>query len=320
MKVGTAVQSFVEKSDMESFKFHESSPETERDADRKLDGYRNPICDATTVSSKKNPSASPPNQRHQSKEVVACQITSKRRTKKPSSKLNSSYVISEVRKKSKNCAAKRKKRNYESIAKTKATKGHYNSGRWTRMEHFKFLEALKKFGKEWQKVQQHVFTRTSTQARSHAQKFFVKLEKKQLTLDEFLSRLDIEQLKEDLRLGDAGDSTEYDEDQPLLRIANMKNKGSVMNIALPDENSKARNVQAKASRMEPDRSVANEVALNNMIEKEEEGNIYSGSKRSTMQRKAKMNHAFLHKKYTETYKKESFKRRKTDIEEEAIVE
>mmetsp|Transcript_26242 Transcript_26242/g.26149 ORF Transcript_26242/g.26149 Transcript_26242/m.26149 type:complete len:258 (-) Transcript_26242:1028-1801(-) len=53
----------------------------------------------------------------------------------------------------------------------------YNQGRWTCLEHFKFLEALKKFGKEWQKVQQHVHTRTSTQARSHAQKFFVKLDK-----------------------------------------------------------------------------------------------------------------------------------------------
>ena len=53
----------------------------------------------------------------------------------------------------------------------------YNQGRWTSLEHFKFLEALKRYGKEWQKVQQHVSTRTSTQARSHAQKFFVKLDK-----------------------------------------------------------------------------------------------------------------------------------------------
>lgn len=37
-----------------------------------------------------------------------------------------------------------------------------NNGRWTGIEHYKFLEALKLFGKEWQKVQQHVNTRTST--------------------------------------------------------------------------------------------------------------------------------------------------------------
>ena len=101
-------------------------------------------------------------------------------------------------------------------------KTSYNTGRWTRLEHFKFLEALKLYGKEWQKVQQHVFTRTSTQARSHAQKFFGKLDKKQLTLEDFLERLDIEQLKIDLRLNDSGDSREYNEDQPLITIANQK--------------------------------------------------------------------------------------------------
>ena len=36
------------------------------------------------------------------------------------------------------------------------------TGRWTREEHFRFLEALKLFGKEWKRVQQHVGTRSST--------------------------------------------------------------------------------------------------------------------------------------------------------------
>jgi SHAQKYF class myb-like DNA-binding protein len=119
---------------------------------------------------------------------------------------------------------KRKKRNYESIAKAKASKGHYKSGRWTRLEHFKFLEALKMFGKEWQKVQQHVYTRTSTQARSHAQKFFVKLDKKHLILADFLETLDIEKLRVDLRLADGGDSTEYDEDQVIFDTSKPNNK------------------------------------------------------------------------------------------------
>jgi SHAQKYF class myb-like DNA-binding protein len=56
--------------------------------------------------------------------------------------------------------------------------GCYKMGRWTKDEHFRFLEALKLFGKEWKKVQEHVMSRTSTQARSHAQKFFNKLEKR----------------------------------------------------------------------------------------------------------------------------------------------
>ncbi len=53
-----------------------------------------------------------------------------------------------------------------------------NTGRWTDEEHSKFIEALQLYGKEWKKVQEHVGTRTSTQARSHAQKYFFKMEKK----------------------------------------------------------------------------------------------------------------------------------------------
>lgn len=176
------------------------------------------------------------------------------------------------------------------------------------------------FGKEWQKVQQHVFTRTSTQARSHAQKFFVKLDKKQLTLDEFLKKLDIEQLKVDLKLGVEGDSTEYDEDQPLLRIANQK-LNSVMNIALPDEKPKQKLVEPRGPSENTYTIEEHKLNPNAILSAEREGrNTLCGSKRSTKQRKAKMNHTFLHKKYTHTYEQETAKRRKTDVEEEAIVE
>ena len=49
---------------------------------------------------------------------------------------------------------------------------HSKNGRWSLMEHVRFLEALKLYGKNWKKVEECVVTRTSTQARSHAQKFF----------------------------------------------------------------------------------------------------------------------------------------------------
>ncbi len=39
------------------------------------------------------------------------------------------------------------------------------------------MEALEIYGRDWKKVQAHVGTRTTTQARSHAQKYFAKLEK-----------------------------------------------------------------------------------------------------------------------------------------------
>lgn len=38
------------------------------------------------------------------------------------------------------------------------------------------MEALKLFGKNWKKVQEYVGTRTTTQARSHAQKYFAKID------------------------------------------------------------------------------------------------------------------------------------------------
>jgi len=55
-----------------------------------------------------------------------------------------------------------------SSEKKKSSNGVFKMGRWTKDEHFRFLEALKYYGKEWKKVQEHVGTRTSTQARSHA--------------------------------------------------------------------------------------------------------------------------------------------------------
>ena len=53
----------------------------------------------------------------------------------------------------------------------------YNSGRWTNEEHQKFIEGILKYGNEWKKVQSIIKTRSSTQARSHAQKFFLRMKK-----------------------------------------------------------------------------------------------------------------------------------------------
>ena len=53
-------------------------------------------------------------------------------------------------------------------------------GRWSRDEHKKFIEAIIKFGNNWKEVQDYIDTRTSTQARSHAQKFFEKVRKNKI--------------------------------------------------------------------------------------------------------------------------------------------
>ena len=53
----------------------------------------------------------------------------------------------------------------------------YHIGRWTEEEHQKFIDGILEYGNEWKKVQQIIKTRSSTQARSHAQKFFLRVKK-----------------------------------------------------------------------------------------------------------------------------------------------
>ena len=53
----------------------------------------------------------------------------------------------------------------------------FHTGRWTEEEHQKFIDGILQYGNEWKKVQQVIRTRSSTQARSHAQKFFLKIKK-----------------------------------------------------------------------------------------------------------------------------------------------
>jgi SHAQKYF class myb-like DNA-binding protein len=57
----------------------------------------------------------------------------------------------------------------------KQKKNCYNIGRWTEDEHRRFIEAILKHGNEWKSVQKHIKTRSSTQSRSHSQKFFLKI-------------------------------------------------------------------------------------------------------------------------------------------------
>ncbi|XP_057768765.1 protein REVEILLE 2-like [Salvia miltiorrhiza] len=47
--------------------------------------------------------------------------------------------------------------------------------RWTEEEHNRFLEALKLYGHAWQRIEEHIGTKTTVQIRSHAHKFITKV-------------------------------------------------------------------------------------------------------------------------------------------------
>ena len=70
----------------------------------------------------------------------------------------------------------------------KENSGNKNEGRWSDYEHINFLKALKRWGRDWKHVAASVRTRTSTQCRSHAQKFIAGLEKQGKTLEGYLMR------------------------------------------------------------------------------------------------------------------------------------
>ncbi|CAL8463507.1 g3041 [Coccomyxa elongata] len=53
--------------------------------------------------------------------------------------------------------------------------------KWTDQEHSRFLDALRMYGRAWRRIEEHIGSKTAVQIRSHAQKFFSKLEKQEMS-------------------------------------------------------------------------------------------------------------------------------------------
>ena len=51
------------------------------------------------------------------------------------------------------------------------------TGRWEKEEHLVFLQGLERHGKQWKLIANMIGTRTVVQVRTHAQKYFQKMER-----------------------------------------------------------------------------------------------------------------------------------------------
>ena len=52
-----------------------------------------------------------------------------------------------------------------------------SQGRWTDEEHDKFIDGMRLFGKDWRRIEEYIGTRSCAQIRSHAQKYFNRLQR-----------------------------------------------------------------------------------------------------------------------------------------------
>lgn len=55
-----------------------------------------------------------------------------------------------------------------------STESDEKSGRWTKREQKMFVDGLNLYQRNWKEIANYIKTRSSTQVRSHAQKFFIK--------------------------------------------------------------------------------------------------------------------------------------------------
>jgi SHAQKYF class myb-like DNA-binding protein len=67
-------------------------------------------------------------------------------------------------------------KNNQNLIDTEAARQGKQTGRWSKKEHLRFVQAIKLYGTaDYRKLQDHVGSRTGKQIRSHQQKYFMTL-------------------------------------------------------------------------------------------------------------------------------------------------
>jgi len=112
------------------------------------------------------------------------------------------------------------------IAAFEQDKKKAQSRYWTPEEHQRFLEALAKYGhKDVKAISMHVSTRNATQVRTHAQKYFLRLERERRKKDDHSSTREVDGYTSADSIDD-GDQTMLDEGLSAVSISSLTLPGS----------------------------------------------------------------------------------------------
>ena len=140
---------------------------------------------------------------------------------------------------------------------TKDKNEFLNRGRWTNKEHAKFIEALVKSRKNWKKMEKCVSTRTSSQIRSHAQKFLLKLKtfkSQKLNLD--FSNYQIKNLSDIIRIiKETKENKECDDKNLIDNLITLSEEISVEGMELNKIKRKPRPLKKKFKIEEEKKSI-----------------------------------------------------------------